>query len=378
MTKINLLFLLTITLSPLSFAQSTVTKPEITYEKNWRTGEHKIILSQEFKTRIKTKAMQFDFSGLESNGSHLPAQPELDSDEISLERGVFGVKAGMKIVDAFDVLGVPMSEMALNSTDVLYSFGRNLWLIAKNDNVQVITNQNAWISSTLKSFIAFDDRALGKWKINGAIGPGASKEQVLESLEGEFISNTTFRVKSESDINIEIDFVKDSFSKGSNLVVTEFRYGNLNEKVIIDSEYITNNTKDGYDVIDDILKKNAAESASTLISDLPYFPIFTAYGADKKKIYAYDNHLILVAEDEILKKLYIAETLFNEIEAKADWKLGGLYANQPSEEIAALFEDDVLGVSDYWEVYSDAFKYDFYFKKIDTSLILDELEIEVY
>lgn len=111
---------------------------------------------------------------------------------------------------------------------------------------------------------------------------------------------------------------------------------------------------------------------------MPYFPIFTAYGADKKKIYAYDNHLILVAEDEILKKLYIAETLFNEIEAKADWKLGGLYANQPSEEIAALFDDDVLGVSDYWEVYSDAFKYDFYFKKIDTSLILDELEIEVY
>ncbi|MDY6975265.1 MAG: hypothetical protein SVW51_03435 [Pseudomonadota bacterium] len=116
-------------ISQASFAQSnlTNTKAEITYEKNWRTLEQKIILTQEFKTRIKTKSLQFDFSVLDTTGSHLPEQPEIASYNISLEEGVFGVKVGMKTIDAFKILGVPTSEVALNDSDVLYSFGRNLW-----------------------------------------------------------------------------------------------------------------------------------------------------------------------------------------------------------------------------------------------------------
>ena len=107
-------------ISQASFAQSNLTKAEITYEKNWRTLEQKIILTQEFKTRIKTKSLQFDFSVLDTTGSHLPQQPEIASYDISLKEGVFGVKAGMKVIDAFKILGVPTSEVALNNSDVLH------------------------------------------------------------------------------------------------------------------------------------------------------------------------------------------------------------------------------------------------------------------
>ena len=63
-------------ISQTSFAQSNLTKAEITYEKNWRTLEQKIILTQEFKTRIKTKSLQFDFSVLDTTGNHLLNSPK--------------------------------------------------------------------------------------------------------------------------------------------------------------------------------------------------------------------------------------------------------------------------------------------------------------
>ncbi|WP_334059826.1 hypothetical protein [Alteromonas sp. S005] len=366
-------------ISQASFAQSNLTKAEITYEKNWRTLEQKIILTQEFKTRIKTKSLQFDFSVLETTGSHLPEQPEIASYNISLEEGVFGVKAGMKTIDAFKILGVPTSEVALNDSDVLYSFGRNLWLVAKNDKVHIVTNKNNWISSTLKSLIAFDERNLNSWKIDGHIERLATKQQVVESLAGEFIEDAKFRLNADSnDIGLEIDFVRDTFSEGAMLVVNEFRYGNLTDNVKIDANYINDNTQGRYDTIDDMIRENTKNNKPTLISDLSFYPIFTAYGTEKQKIYAYDNHLILIADDEEIKKIYIAETLFYNTNSHAKWKFGNIYVHQVSDELADKFEGEVFGVDDYWEVYTDAFKYDFYFKKDNNTLVLDELAIEIY
>ncbi|GFD93541.1 hypothetical protein KUL156_37890 [Alteromonas sp. KUL156] len=379
MKKLHLSIMLAASISQATFAQSTITKAEVTYEKNWRTLEHKIILTQEFKTRIKTKSMQFEFSNWGTNGNKLPEQPEIASYNISLKEGVFGVKAGMKTIDAFKILGVPTSEVALNDSDVLYSFGRNLWLVAKNDKVHIVTNKNNWISSTLKSLIAFDERNLNSWKIDGHIEKRATKQQVLESLDGEFIDDAKFRLNADSnDIGLEIEFVKDSFSKGAMLIVNEFRYGNLTDNVSMDANYINDNTQGRYDTIDDMIRENTKNKDATLISDLPYYPIFTAYGADKQKIYAYDNHLILIADDEEIKKIYIAETLFHNTNSHATWKLGNIYAHQASDEIADKFEGEVFGVDDYWEVYTDAFKYDFYFKKDNETLVLDELAIEIY
>jgi len=379
MKKLHLSIMLAASISQATFAQSTLTKAEVTYEKDWRTLEHKIILTQEFKTRIKTKSMQFEFSNWGTNGNKLPEQPEIASYNISLKEGVFGVKAGMKTIDAFKILGVPTSEVALNDSDVLYSFGRNLWLVAKNDKVHIVTNKNNWISSTLKSLIAFDERNLNSWKIDGHIESRATKQQVLESLDGEFIEDAKFRLNADSnDIGLEIDFVKESFSKGAMLIVNEFRYGNLTDNVTMDANYINDNTQGRYDTIDDMIRENTKNKEPTLISDLPYYPIFTAYGADKQKIYAYDNHLILIADDEEIKKIYIAETLFHNTNSHATWKLGNIYAHQVSDEIADKFEGEVFGVDDYWEVYTDAFKYDFYFKKDNEALVLDELAIEIY
>lgn len=379
MKKLHLSIMLAVGISQATFAQSTLTTAEVTYEKNWRTLEHKIILTQEFKTRIKTKSMQFDFSNWGTNGNKLPEQPEIASSNISLKEGVFGVKAGMTTIDAFKILGVPTSEVALNDSDVLYSFGRNLWVVAKNDKVHIVTNKNNWISSTLKSLIAFDERNLNSWKIDGHIESRATKQQVLESLDGEFIEDAKFRLNADSnDIGLEIDFVKDSFSKGAMLIVNEFRYGNLTDNVTMDANYINDNTQGRYDTIDDLIRENTKNKEPTLISDLPYYPIFTAYGADKQKIYAYDNHLILIADDEEIKKIYIAETLFHNTNSHATWKLGNIYAHQVSDEIADKFEGEVFGVDDYWEVYTDAFKYDFYFKKDNETLVLDELAIEIY
>ncbi len=91
MKKLHLSIMLAVGISQATFAQSTLTTAEVTYEKNWRTLEHKIILTQEFKTRIKTKSMQFDFSNWGTNGNNLPEQPEISSYNISLKEGVFGV-----------------------------------------------------------------------------------------------------------------------------------------------------------------------------------------------------------------------------------------------------------------------------------------------
>jgi len=373
--------ILSLVYSLLSFAQSNYTskRPEVTFEKNWRTGEHKVILTREFKTRIKSRAMQLDLSHLNLNPNRLPIQPKLPSKNISVEQGVFGVKADMNIIDALSVLGIPMSEMALNDTDVLYSFGRNLWLIAKENKVHSISNTNSQISNTVKSMIAFDDRSLTDWKINGVIGHGDSKQSVEALIEGAFTSENTFLVDSESTASLEIKFVKESFAEEANWIVSDFSYGNLTEKVSLDANYITNNTADGYEVFAEILRKAESEDDKAItINALPYYPIFTAYGSEGKKIYIYDNHLIVTAKNEKIKQLYIAETLFSGVEDSTKWKLGHIYSNQASDEIEAMFKDDVFGVGDYWEVYTENLKYDFYFKRNDRSLVLDEVEIELY
>lgn len=358
-------------------AQTTDPQAEIKLEKDKRTGEVKAIISYDIKTTLKSNAITFDFSGIDMQPGRLPEKPELMSQDISFEHGVYGVKVGMNTTKVFEILGAPTSEMALNQNDVLYSYGRNMWIVAQKNQIVSISSKNVWLSSNLTNLMEFDERPLNDWKINGVVSIGDTKQQLESLLDGKFTSPTTFEFISDDGIIIEVELIQDSFTEDKQWVVDNYNYGYLATSIEVDPSYIHGNV-DSNDDLFELITNNAENMESTTIAQMPFVPIFIAYGGDGEKVCVYNESLAIIFKNDVLQKVKMQGSFFKKLVEKNEWSFGKLYSGQSSEAVAAIFEDNFFSLGDYWEIYTDNYKYDLYFSGGKNELILDELEFEVY
>ena len=116
------------------------------------------------------------------------SQPPLQSNNISLEGGVFGLTIDESVTRMLRVLGTPMSTYSVNEDTVLYSYGRNLWVVTHKGIVKKVTTENLWVSTTLTNSIAFDNRFNSEWLIEDKGGYETEKAELLKKLpEGNLI-----------------------------------------------------------------------------------------------------------------------------------------------------------------------------------------------
>ena len=309
------------------------------------------------------------------------SQPTLSNNEVTLNEGVFGLRANSTTQEMLDVLGIPTSTYKVNDSVCIYSYGRSLWVVTERDVVKKITTENLWVSPTLTNYIAFDDRFNSKWLLEDKVRYSDEKS-VLEHFEKrKLIEGDKYRIMSEEGINLDIVLALKIEDGEKRWKVSGFEYGLTDTTYVNPLKTSDNNTESFTDVIAYIENKYANDEAILLskVTELGQQPVFEAYADNGDIIQVFDNHLMLRFGFGELNQLSVHEGLFNQLPQGTNWKFGKHYAGQPSDEIMALYGDEVMGYDDYWQVFLEDTKYGLYFDENEKGLMtLVELEMAFF
>jgi len=312
------------------------------------------------------------------------SQPPLQSNNISLEGGVFGLTIDESVTRMLRVLGTPMSTYSVNEDTVLYSYGRNLWVVTHKGIVKKVTTENLWVSTTLTNSIAFDNRFNSEWLIEDKVGYETEKAELLKKLpEGNLIERGKYRLtlNKEADVNLDVIIDLKIINGKKEWLVNGFEYGYTDSAFIEGSSDETEKAHQYNEVIAFVDSKRKEGDTVTIeqLYEQGFNPIFDAYADNGEVIQVYDNHLVLNFTYQELSKLSVYESVFRNKQNLKDWKFAEHYFEQPSAEVRALYGDEIMGSDDYWQVFLDDAKYDLYFvENDDGTMTLAELEIEFF
>jgi hypothetical protein len=87
---------------------------------------------------------------------------------------------------------------------------------------------------------------------------------------------------------------------------------------------------------------------------------------------------VLQFQYDELNKLSVYEGLFDFEEKNQKWQYAKHYSGQSGDEVMQMYGDEVMGLDNYWQVFLDDAKYDFYFDETESGLTLVEFEMEFF
>ena len=357
---------------------------KIGVKRNRLLGTTKVSMSYEYSTVVKGRDMTFDFSDYALGGKKEVQNPELKNQVISFDNGVFGVKVEDDLSMLLETLGTPTAELILNDTDTLYVYGRNLWIVVRNNKVKSIQSYNTWLSAGLINYFEFDDRPFLAWQVNGSIGRGDDVKSFDAKLDGNLKEEYTYRLAAENGVFIDIGLTLEIDNENKRYVAKSFAYGYLDGNgPTADSEIapeITNSKPSIYEKTYSDLTEASQTLEPITIDQFPFTPILAARGYQDKTLHIYDRSLAMVYSNNTLRKLIVRDSFFKNVPPKGKWTFGPLQAGMNEEDVTALFgEENIFALGDYWEIYVDNLKYELYFAENDKgTMVLDELEVEMF
>ena len=327
--------------------------------------------------REEGKVFSFDLGKLLGNGKHTKVIP-LINNSVSLKTGVFGLTYGTTVSDMTALLGVPSSKYVIDDGHTLYSYGRNLWVLTKNNRVTRIQNDNEWVPKRISNYMSFDDRLTNSWVIGNDVKKGDSKKTLFETLNGEFVNDAIYRVKDkDTGIYIDIELALASVSKDEDWIVYNYVYGHVDDEVNAVLANLSANAI-SYQDLHTTMLDNRLEDESTNIDELKLSPIFTSATQNGSLLFVYDNHLAIISTDNEIEKVLLSDAFFHTKETA--WEYGELYSGQSSKLIKKMFEDKIFELADnYWELDVNGFKYDLFFdKSASGEMELAEIEFQAF
>lgn len=357
---------------------------KIGVERNRLLGTTKVSMSYEYSTVVKGRDMTFDFADYAIGGKKEVQNPELKNQVISFDNGVFGVKVEDDLSMLLETLGTPTAELILNDTETLYVYGRNLWIVVRNNKVKSIQSHNTWLSAGLINYFEFDDRPFLAWQVNGSIGRGDDMKSIDAKLDGNLKEEYTYRLAAKNGVFIDIGLTLEIANENKRYVAKDFAYGYLDgNDSKADSEIapeITNSKPSIYEKIHSDLTEASQTLEPITIDQFSFTPILAARGYQDKTLHIYDRSLAMVYSNNTLRKLIVRDSFFKNVPPKGKWTFGPLQAGMNEENVTALFgEENIFALGDYWEIYVDNLKYELYFAENEKgAMLLDELEVEMF
>ena len=357
---------------------------KIGVERNRLLGTTKVSMSYEYSTVVKGRDMTFDFADYAIGGKKEVQNPKIKNQVISFDNGVFGVKVEDDLSMLLETLGTPTAELILNNTDTLYVYGRNLWIVVRNNKVKSIQSHNTWLSAGLINYFEFDDRPFLAWQVNGSVGRGDDVKSFDAKLDGNLKEEYTYRLAAKNGVFIDIGLTLEIDNENKRYVAKDFAYGYLDgNDSKADSEIapeITTSKPSIYEKIHSDLTEASQTLEPITIDQFPFTPILAARGYQDKTLHIYDRSLAMVYSNNTLRKLIVRDSFFKNVPPKGEWTFGPLQAGMNEEDVTALFgEENIFALGDYWEVYVDNLKYELYFAENERgAMVLDELEVEMF
>ncbi|MEC8374334.1 MAG: hypothetical protein VX078_05910 [Pseudomonadota bacterium] len=236
-------------------------------------------------------------------------QPSLKNNTISFSEGAFGIKLNSSVEEMMNVLGTPTSTLNLSENIVLFSYGRNLWIVTVNGLVHQVSSENQWVSSSLTNLIAFDDRFDNQWKIQDSVGYELSKAAIdAMKLNGQYVGNNIYRFTGPKGEQLDALLTVRSINGDRALVVTGFNYtlaqSNVNSMLSLTA------VTESREVIE-YIEDRRAQGETIALDELTFSPSFEAFSEDGAIIHVYENNLVLQFQYDELTKLSVYEGLFD-------------------------------------------------------------------
>lgn len=361
--------------------KEVLSKIEIEESSNARGEKTTLVrMTHEFSTVIEGRDMTFDFADLMQNGEKEIEMPALEDEIVSFESGAFGVKVNDELTVLVAKLGIPTAELILNKTDTLFVYGRNLWVVVRNNKVHKIQSQNIWLSTELINYFEFDERPFLSWQVNGSIGRGEDLKVIETQLDGTLKEEYTFRVAAEGGLFIDVGLTIQIDGNDINYIAKDFAYGYLDDSAsVIASEIVKPEPSIHQQISSDLMTASQNVEPIT-IGQFPFTPILSARGYEDTTLQVYDSNIAMVYENNHMKKIIIRSAFFRNTAPKREWIFGALRAGSSEEDVKATFgEENIFALADVWEIYTDNLKYELYFAKNEQGdMVLDELEVEMF
>jgi hypothetical protein len=141
---------------------------------------------------------------------------------------IYGIPVGTSSQVLFNTLGPPSVQLSLEQDQSAWLYGRNLWFILINDQVEFASSTTALLSAHGKNFISFNDNFdENPWTLFGKINIRAELADVLSQSDHKALKTSShqYAIKHQNNTLI-MDFAdyKPNVTKPVNTELTQFTF----------------------------------------------------------------------------------------------------------------------------------------------------------
>ncbi len=307
---------------------------------------------------------------IELNNGNQRITPDLATQRIDIESGVFGLKLGSSLEQAKQMFGTPTAVFNLSASTQLLAYGRDFWLTFEGDKLVHATNQNQWFTNTFLSLLAFDNRfEKQQWEINGRVTRNTLMTQAAEQLQVSPVGNPLVLQEGAAKLIL-------TGNEGEqDLTLSGFQLTRLNNTI---ATFDLKQNDAAYNAV--LAHINESEASSLSVENLTAMSLGQGWLDKDSMLLLMDNHLVLFIKNGQVSQVQLLESVFNDdvLTDQTKWQLGKLKQGQAFEEVEAVLGDSVFAFGDTIELDTGRTMQQYFFEESDIGLTLLSAEINIF
>ncbi len=313
-------------------------------------------------------------------------RPEVNSNEVSLENGVYGLKVGTDYQQVIKTFGAPSVTLLLHENELVISYGRHHWLYFQNNELVKIQTVASFLSQESLNLVPylkfFDDY---DWEINSLVKRKASLAQVREGLNIDTELNQQNQLLLEnSDSTLVLNFMvsKNSQNQEVRYFLSDFTL-QANDYTASPTQKFEHQDKQYLIAEQAYLKLQGGQSID--LQDLQEqlgSPLGRITLSKNTELNIYNSHLMVQTNNADLSALFFNENVFiennNFIEDSSAWQLGQFSLGKSHETLSNNFPDDAYITDDEVTIEAENYTLSLFFGDIDGSNSLYQAKVLLY
>lgn len=311
-----------------------------------------------------------------NNGSKRIA-PELASQTVDLESGVFGLPLGSSVEQSFEHFGTATANFELADSLQLVAYGRDFWLSFVDGKLSSVTNQNQWFTNTFLNMLAFDNRFESQqWQSISKVSRNMPLAQAVKLLETQPSSETKIQLQQHGiqlELIAEAKRIEKNHKPNYELLYYQLSQTNYQRQAI----QVNLNTQAMTELEQALLQQ---ETPSTTVDTLSALAIGQAWLDKDSRLFIMDNHLVVIINNGLISKIHILESVFNSdvLQKQQKWHFGELHQGLSFKKAAELLGNEVFAFDDMMELDTGRTVQQLFFSEGEQELELNSIEIDVF
>lgn len=301
-------------------------------------------------------------------------QPEVESRQIDLNDGVYGINPGANLQTVLDKFGTPSFTFSPLEGWTVISYGRSHWLTFKHNELKKISTESAFFRYRLLNEIPFDDRFdERKWTLFNSYQKG----QALDQTEYQALMDE--QKKGERQITVLAEQYLSNHQKnrtvtlnGFELSYEDFSYPDNVLTPVLDAnnQFLT--------YFASLLETNTARESSK-ISSIPLKPYGESIEKRGKRMFLYDAHTVVSAIGNTISKVLVEPELIQFDDAPAQpWKFMSFYYDQPLDDALNFAGPDAVYQRDYIEIDRGEYMITLFLHEAQGAQKVYAMELDIY